>query len=288
MTALKHTVASAYDLCMYLFNKCNLHYVLLGKFQTDNLEFRFSQYRQMSGANYHVSVTQVMESEKKLRIMSVMKVVNCAGGVLTIRDFITGCQKEAVESNDAQSDSSELAPFLSVISDCDDVIVSETEMSGIVFIAGYVGYKLKAKLSCIDCRLELLTDRALECDFPRDDSFDYMAGIDRGGLTWPTDLLVDIVAQTIIVFKCLVSSNHTKNFTSAQKQRSIMSQLASQRCDKVCAVSAKCQTCGVDLGDIAKICIKIVCNISLNNYTKRLGDGKSVSKTLSKLSTLTK
>ena len=39
-------------------------YVLLGKFQTDNIEFRFSQYRKMSGSYYHVSVPQILESEK--------------------------------------------------------------------------------------------------------------------------------------------------------------------------------------------------------------------------------
>ena len=43
-----------------------MKYVLSGKFQTDYLEFRFGQYRAMSGTNYNVSVTQLMESEKKV------------------------------------------------------------------------------------------------------------------------------------------------------------------------------------------------------------------------------
>ncbi|XP_005112107.1 craniofacial development protein 2-like [Aplysia californica] len=54
MTALHHTLAAFLQLCQYLLEKKNFHYVLLGKFQTDNLEFRFSQYRQMSGSNYLV------------------------------------------------------------------------------------------------------------------------------------------------------------------------------------------------------------------------------------------
>jgi hypothetical protein len=68
--SLKHTVYIMCRLCEYLLTTpvCGqqMKYVLLGKFQTDNLEFRFGQYRQMSGANYNVSVTQIMESEKKL------------------------------------------------------------------------------------------------------------------------------------------------------------------------------------------------------------------------------
>ena len=49
-----------------------MEYVLTGKFQTDNLENRFGQYRQMAGGNYNITITQVMESERKLRIKSVL------------------------------------------------------------------------------------------------------------------------------------------------------------------------------------------------------------------------
>ena len=76
MFALKQTVLAAKLLAECLLRDVRCHYVLLGKFQTDNLEFCFGQYRQMSGANYNVSVTQIMESEKKLRILSVMKLVS--------------------------------------------------------------------------------------------------------------------------------------------------------------------------------------------------------------------
>ena len=67
MFALKQTVLSAKLLSEYLLTAMSCHYVLLGKFQTDNLEFRFGQYRQMSRANYNVSVTEIMESEKKTK-----------------------------------------------------------------------------------------------------------------------------------------------------------------------------------------------------------------------------
>jgi len=68
MFALKQTTLAAKLLAEYLLRDVRCHYVLLGKFQTDNLELRFVQYRQMSGANYNVSLTQIMESEKKLRM----------------------------------------------------------------------------------------------------------------------------------------------------------------------------------------------------------------------------
>ena len=46
-------------LIKYLLQECELCYVLLGKFQTDQLESRFGHYRQLSGSNYLVSVQEV-------------------------------------------------------------------------------------------------------------------------------------------------------------------------------------------------------------------------------------
>jgi len=293
MFALKHTVGTMCQLCEYLLTTpvCGqqMNYVLLGKFQTDALEFRFGQYRRMSGTNYNVSVTQIMESEKKLKIMSLMKVVSCDKGILTLKDFITGCQTEleSMESNAPTADTC-LTPFLSLLNDCDAIVISDAEMSAIVFIAGYVGFKLKSKIPCIDCQLELLTQRTLECDYPTDVTFDYLSNIDRGRLTWPTDLTVDLVVQTIIVFKCITGSKYGKLFVTAGSQRSVVAQLALERCQQVSDLTFQCSTCNSTMTDLAQLCIKIVCNISLNNYTKRLSDHKTQSKTLKKLSTLTK
>jgi len=82
---------------------------------------------------------------------------------------------------------------MSILTACDSLIIAENEMSGIIFISGYIGFKLKAKLACIDCRIEILTERALDCDYPCDESFEYLSKVDRGRLTWPTNVLVDVV-----------------------------------------------------------------------------------------------
>ena len=288
--ALKHTVQTMCYLSRYLLGHHNLTYVLLGKFQTDKLEFHFGLYRQMSGANYNVSVTQIMESEKKLKVMGIMRVVTCTKDrALTLRDFITGCQAELESADQIGEDSLCSTPFQSVLDECDNITIQDAEMSSLVFVAGYVGFKLKPKMGCIDCRIEFLTERALECDYPTDSSFDYLAAVDRGRLTWPTELLVDIVVQSIVVFKCLMLPKYYNQFVTAQKQRSILAELALERCKTVVlGITQKCSSCDKEITDVVKLCIKTVCNISLNNLTKRLSDVKTKSKTLRKLSTLTK
>ena len=64
-TALLHTVDTLVLLVKDLLDNNKLKYVILGRFQTNNLEARFGQYRMLSGTNYLVSVKEVIQSEKK-------------------------------------------------------------------------------------------------------------------------------------------------------------------------------------------------------------------------------
>ena len=45
----------------------------MGKIQSDNIEGRFSYVRQLSGANYYISMRKLHESERKLRTISLLK-----------------------------------------------------------------------------------------------------------------------------------------------------------------------------------------------------------------------
>ena len=58
-TAIKHTTRALLKVCKYCTDALEMNYILPGKFQTDHLEGRFSQYRQLSGGNYNVSVRQI-------------------------------------------------------------------------------------------------------------------------------------------------------------------------------------------------------------------------------------
>ena len=48
-------------------------YVLTARFQTDPLEKRYGQYRQMSGGRFLVSIKDVMRSENILKIKALLK-----------------------------------------------------------------------------------------------------------------------------------------------------------------------------------------------------------------------
>ena len=69
--AWKQTCQAIAGLAKYLFNFCGFNYVLLGKIQSDTIEERFGHIRQLSGANYYISMR--LETNRKLRTLSLLK-----------------------------------------------------------------------------------------------------------------------------------------------------------------------------------------------------------------------
>ena len=59
-------------LSKYLMNECGFKYVLLGHTHSDTIEGRFCHFRQLSGANYFISMRQLYESDRKLRTLSLL------------------------------------------------------------------------------------------------------------------------------------------------------------------------------------------------------------------------
>lgn len=64
VSALKQTTYGIIEICRYCTQELNMSYILPGKMQTDPLEERFGKYRQLAGAQYHISIRQLLECEK--------------------------------------------------------------------------------------------------------------------------------------------------------------------------------------------------------------------------------
>jgi len=67
------TLRSLASIAVHLIETHNFKYVLFGKLQSDQLEGRFGIYRQVNGASYFVSVRQILQAEKKLRVLNLME-----------------------------------------------------------------------------------------------------------------------------------------------------------------------------------------------------------------------
>ena len=131
---------------------------------------------------------------------------------VTIRDFIANCNNETVADIVTSDNLAEIG-LSNVVSECDvEVTVSDSECKSLAFIAGYVGYKLVSNVTnCPFCISELVTEHLLEIDVGFE-QYEYLHDLDRGGLKWPTDLLVEIIMQVFFIFNCLVSPKYQSVF----------------------------------------------------------------------------
>ena len=289
--ALRHTVETLHEVVVYLFTDLKLSYVLLGKFQTDCLEFRFSLYRRLSGTNYHISVLELRESEKKLKIVSLLHVISASRGRISLRDILVNSVSDEAAAGDSGTEltcGGDISVFVAGLEKCDDLTITDSETKALVFVAGYVGFKVVKKVACEICKRELVCDKTLQVDTATVE-FSYLAELDRGGLRWPTDFLIEVITQVFLVFQVLISKDYEAKFLCVGNQRAVLRDLSIERLTECGAVMGEC-SCGTKMIDLAKRCLPYITNICLNNYCKRSADRnhKGKSKTQRKLSTLHK
>ena len=272
--ALRHTVRTMVVLCKYLLTDLQFKYVLTGKFQTDKLEYRFSQYRRLAGTNYHVSVREIMESEKKLKLVSLLRLQSSSVGNISIAQFSLECfNSDSSDDNDVDlglQSGTDIDYFHSVLIKCERIVITDSEMQALVFVAGYIGRKLRTLLCCGECIGEYVTDEEMTCDIASSDLV-YLHSLDRGGLCWPTQMLVDIIVLVYVIFQRLISCEHEQRFIGVNNHKSVVVQLAIKGITEQCSVSGTCE-CGKEYFDVVKMCTSKMANILLNNYMKQIND----------------
>ena len=132
-------------MCTDLFEE-GYSFIVTAKFQSDPLERRFSQYRQMSGGNFFLSLREVLSSENTLLCRSLLK------------------QKVNFWQENLMKDSPKPEKILEALicRDCDvDSLTLSPESIEVAYtIAGYIVNRLKKILACPACISSIIGDLA--------------------------------------------------------------------------------------------------------------------------------
>ncbi|KFM59054.1 Transposable element P transposase, partial [Stegodyphus mimosarum] len=147
------------QLIPYLFQKYKMDYILLGKFQTDDLEARFGAYRQLSGSNYYISFVQVLENERKLRFKSCV-IVSAKNLNVPLKTLIP-LEERSRETVDVNLYDDVLHDSFSVECVPDDVLPILT------YISGFVVRKELNKKQCVTCITWFQLDKTHEDGYLR-------------------------------------------------------------------------------------------------------------------------
>jgi hypothetical protein len=230
-----------------MLKRYNIDYILLGKFQNDELEGRFGCYRQMSGANYYISYLQLLESEIKLRFKS-MVLLACGSNEVNL--------KTIMPSHDIYNESVNIDPFKCVL---DYEFLFEDVPSSILtiltYITGYIVMKVLRSENCQICCLWLQTEKSVEINLP----CELIKELDRGKLILPTHCATIAVAAAWFTLQKLVDL-YLDTFLNNKYQLSILNKIAFIQLNEYYEMM---------LDDVTEQCL---CNKTLKNHLDNINE----------------
>ena len=180
---------------------------MLGIFQSDDLEQRFSWYRQMSGGNYNVSVRQVLESERKIKITSLVKFSNFNIKAIDECLYDDAYSQQHVYTEVANVLASKILASYNVQN------FDQGDLAACFYVAGYAANTIRKSISCDACISLFVENNEPVTTFPLFDiacdllmASKFTNQINRGGLVYPTDAVFYLCALTSSVFS-IISNN---------------------------------------------------------------------------------
>lgn len=191
--AIVGTVRGQIELIKELLTNDGFGYVLTSRLQSDPVERRISQYRQMSGGRFLVSLKDVINTERILACRAMLK--------QGISFWKEGEELRPNLDDISEKESSVLLILRSQSSEIMDCYLIDSSAEVSTTIAGYISKKLKKRMECENCNHLLISS---ENDLQHDS---YLKLLSRGGLTVPSPALaqytnscfaiIDFASQTL-------------------------------------------------------------------------------------------
>ena len=266
INALTRTVNAVIQLSEYALNTLGIEYLLLGKLQTDNLEARFGEYRQLSGANYLVSVQQILESEKKLRIYSVLCMCSSICGDVPICDLSTVFNMADTDEIISSTHKKLSHAWFSINVESSEILVPDGTVNVLVYISGFVAFRVSKRLKCSLCCKLLQQDKFLSVDIEPDLSIatwlKYTQLLDRGGLKYPSQSLTVLSLIAYLVVQVLISSDYEQKFLHSSNHKEIViDTVTSNFLQYFKEDRTVCTACGCSIRDVLVRAIPTLANI---------------------------
>ena len=149
----------------------------------------------MSGAQYHITYSQILESQRRLNLSNILKLfaVQQNKSELNIKQFIrtfSPTTDEFVPMSCAQ--------YSVVIHDLNSIDLDIHVLQAIVFIGDCAVHLYLKTTNCHHCNQQLTEDKDIEIkDAPK---YDLVRYIDRGSLKWPSDIVIDSIVLLWKIF----------------------------------------------------------------------------------------
>ena len=222
-------------------------YVLTARFQSDPLERRFGQYRQMSGGRFLVGLKDVVHSEKIIKIKSL------------VREGIDVDDNVKEIDPDKGTKLTDLLLAIDELNLCPDRLkLDQGSREVAVTIAGYAAKKFLKSNAC--CTTDMTGDSS-----ETNPDHVYINILNRGGLTFPSSNLVDYVSTSFAIFSLTESHISKSSIPSKNASLKVLSHVHGKK-------DGPSFTCTKHTGYGQTFINKIVTNVFLNNKRKATTD----------------
>ena len=230
--ALRHTSLALADLATYLIDKANFNYVLLGRFVSDCLESRFGWYRQSCGGNYYISMRQLVESERKIKCISLLKFSE-----LSIEGVDETFSSYGIVASQTKPFNCEVATVAQAIAD--DLMESlyspsMDDANVVYYVSGYIAYSILKLTTCSHCEEILVLTEDIVCDLEIENlasptgASQFLDIMTRGGLKKPTDYVFSVCLKLYQIYQTLQHHpKHWSTFLSSERHCSLFMDIAS-------------------------------------------------------------
>ena len=210
--AVKQTSLALAMLAKYLLQHCNFRYVLLGQVQSDEIEQHFGKYRQLLGGNFFVSVRQVLEAEKIIRMKSLIRYSNFSLGEI-----------KTLFSDEKEVNEQVIHQILDCFGEFDMNLNEEdlAEQNILFYIAGYIARSLRKNMACEECGKQLIASMKtpkiqLEAsdvitNQEKEARDNFLNQINRGGLCTPSDLTFIACIFATNFFEAIMQNDTAKD-----------------------------------------------------------------------------
>jgi len=220
-------------------------YVLTARFQSDPLERRYGQYRQMSGGRFLISAKDVNNSEKILKIKSLVREGFDIEDSIKIKTDYTEEEEDLVSS------------LTSVLGNEGNRVSLEDNSKEVADnIAGYIAYRAQ-KYSKGCCYDQLI-------DEDTSNGNNYHKVLSRGGLKVPTKAFSECVAHGFAILDASSTAIQKSAMPSRYAAQSVLRQY-------LCSEVIQCEEHKEKLFTHV---IRVITNIFFNNKRKRTADAE--------------
>jgi len=219
--AVRHTCLAVAECATYLLDQRAFEFVLLGYLQSDPIEARFGWLRQMSGANYYISMKQVLDSDRKIRAVSLLKFSN-----ISLQEIDSAIQLSEDSCGSAMKHNSIVDELVDKLTYGQAFLPSTSDLNIIYYVSGYIARSVSRITRCTAC-LEALSNSDDLQPMDLEDDMPYAArtffdSVNRGGLKTPTDFTLLLTVHCWRIYEEIRSNSDVmKTFLAADNQISL-------------------------------------------------------------------